>query len=405
MTDSGLVFENLARLRKARNLSQEELAEAAGVGVDTVGRIERRERATVRPTTVAKLARALAVQPAALLLSAAQSRAARTVDADALRRAVCATGEVPGLLDPAEGDDVIPVAELVAAGRRAWSWYVAGRTAELLTELPALLADARRVVHASDGDADAEAHRVLALGYRLGAGVAGRLGLDDLAWSSAERALTAVRRSTAAELETAVSLRYLAWVLVRQGRAKEAEQVALRAAEAIQPRMLDKDRTRAAVFGNLLFNAASAAVAAGRYEQSRDYLTHARSAATPFDADHVSEAAIFGRRVVGLHAVELAVRTGEPATALRLAERLPLTDGAVPSFWEAGHRLHLARAAVELKRTRDALVQLHQAREIAPVWSSHQPLGRSTMWALVQRSARRRDARFASLAVHYGAAT
>ena len=53
------IAENLARFRKARNLSQEELAAAASVGVDTVGRIERGERRTTRPATVAKLAQVL----------------------------------------------------------------------------------------------------------------------------------------------------------------------------------------------------------------------------------------------------------------------------------------------------------------------------------------------------------
>jgi transcriptional regulator with XRE-family HTH domain len=61
------IAENLARFRKARNLSQEELAAAASVGVDTVGRIERGERRTTRPATVAKLAHVLGVSPDALL--------------------------------------------------------------------------------------------------------------------------------------------------------------------------------------------------------------------------------------------------------------------------------------------------------------------------------------------------
>lgn len=282
--------------------------------------------------------------------------------------------------------------------------YVSGRTSELLAELPVVLSDARRLVHAADGDAGAEAYRVLALGHRLGAGLAGRLGLNDLAWTSAERALAAARRSTAPELEAAVSLRYLAWVLVRQGRVIEAEQVALRAAEAIEPRMLDRDRARAGGFGNLMFNAASAATVAGRPEKAREYLAVARSAAALYGVGQSSEAAIFGPRVVGLHAVETAVRTGEPALALRLAEKLPAADGAVPRFWEAGHRLHMAKAAVELRRTREGLSYLQQARELAPVWSSLQPLGRSTMTTLVERSARRRDGAFAELASHYGVA-
>ncbi|WP_075978715.1 helix-turn-helix domain-containing protein [Actinokineospora bangkokensis] len=48
-----------ARSRKAHNFSQEQLAGAASVDVDTVGRIERGERRSTRPATVAKLTTAL----------------------------------------------------------------------------------------------------------------------------------------------------------------------------------------------------------------------------------------------------------------------------------------------------------------------------------------------------------
>lgn len=402
MPDQSSLPDNLARLRKARNLSQEELAEAAAVGVDTVGRIERAERRMVRPETLERLARALGVRPMSLLGIDHQPDASDPELVANLRRAISATSEIPGLVELAEGDEVPSLGQLVQSGRRVWDDYLAGRTAELLVELPVLLVDSRRLMHASDGDTRAEAERVAALSYRLGAGLAGRLGLNDLAWSSAERAVAAARRSDSPELETAVSLRYLAWVLVRQGRLEEADRVAIRAAEAIQPRMLDRDRARAGVFGNLLFNAASAAVMAGRGDRAREYLSEAGSAAARFGADHSSEAAVFGPRLVGLQSVEMAVRLGDSEGALRAAERLPRMSRDVPKFWEAGHRLHLARAAADLRRNGEALMYLEQARDIAPVWASQQPLGRSTMSTLVDRAARRRGETFAQLAAHYG---
>jgi transcriptional regulator with XRE-family HTH domain len=57
------IGENLARLRKVRDLSQERLAEAADVdvGVDTVARLEQAKRSNVRPVTLRKLADALGV--------------------------------------------------------------------------------------------------------------------------------------------------------------------------------------------------------------------------------------------------------------------------------------------------------------------------------------------------------
>jgi transcriptional regulator with XRE-family HTH domain len=394
--------ETLARLRKARDLSQDELAEAASVGVDTVGRIERGERRTVRPQTLDRLAKALGVASTTLLGSVALPPGVMVGDAAELRRAITSTSEIPGLVDFAESNEVISIGELTRTVRHSWADYVAGRMVELLHTLPLLLVDARRLVAASEGDVAAGAQRLLAVSYRLGAGVAGRLDHNDLAWASAERALAAARMSDAPDVETAVSLRYLVWVLVRQGRADEAAQVAIRAAESIEPRMLDRDPMRAGIFGNLLFNAAAASVRAGRGEQARDYLTVARGTATRYGADHASEAMIFGPRVVALQTVELAVRVGEPEAALQLAARVPVARGEVPRFWEAGHRLHLAKASADLRREGDALDYLEQARAVAPDWAGRQPLGRSTMRLLVDRAARRRGESFASLAAHYG---
>src|SRR5207248_10572113 len=112
-------------------------------------------------------------------------------------------------------------------------------------------------------------YRVLSTAYRLGAGIAGRLGFDDLAYSAAVRAVEAARDSDSPDIESAISLRYLAWTLVRQGYPETAERVATQAAAAVEPRMLDRDPIRAGIFGNLLFNAATAALnvrAAGRAE-------------------------------------------------------------------------------------------------------------------------------------------
>lgn len=393
--------ENLARIRKARNLSQEQLAVAAGVAVDTIARIERAERQTTRPSTVNKLAAALAVTPATLhgILPPARNTDAPGV-AD-LRQAITATEEIPGLGDFTDTAEIASPAELTVTAHRAWRAYVDGDHTELLQVLPALLIDARRLAHATQDDERAVACRVLSTTYRLGAGLAGRFGLDDLAWTAAERALNAARESDAPDLETAISLRYLVWTLVRQGRTDDAERVAVTAAEQIEPRMLDRDPRRAGVFGNLLFNAATAASRSGNTERATDLLTVAHATAVRAGTDHATEAAIFGPRVAALQNVDHAVRTGDPETALRLAEQIPDTRGEVPAFWEAGHRLMLAAATTELRDNRTALAHLAAARDIAPDWVRYQPLGTSTMRTLVDRATRRRGATFAVLAAHY----
>ncbi len=392
--------ENLARFRKARDLSQERLAERASVGVDTIARIEQGTRTSTRPQTLHKLAIALGVSKDQLLGSVPTKYA--TVDVAPLRRAITSGQNVPGLSDVAEVYDVPAVDELVRNAHQAWRAYVDGRHGELLHSLPAVLSDSRRGVHTFVDDERGVAYRALSTAYRLCAGLAGRLHLDDLAWTAAERALDAARQCDDPEVESAISLRYLAWTLVRQGRTEDAERVAVRAAEKIQPRILNRDSKRSGVFGNLLFNAASAALARNNPQRADDFLAEASAAAARARGDSASEAAIFGPRVAALQVIDSIARVDDPEKALRQAKAIPRAHGEVPAFWEAGHRLRLAAAALACRREAESLACLGQARVLAPDWVRCQPLGTSVMAQLVDRATRRQGAKFAELAEHYG---
>lgn len=400
MTGSPLA-ENLARIRKSRDLSQEELAEAASVGVDTVARIEQGARAFTRPSTLQKLAAALGVTTGALL-GTSQTSHSRDVDITPLRKALNADSSIAGLNDFVETREVLPLPELTNSAHRAWRNYVDGEHSELLHALPAVLTDARRAVRENTNEQRAGACRVLSTAYRLGAGIAGRLGFDDLAYLSAAKAVDAARASDSPDVQTAISLRYLAWTLVRQGRLEDAERVATAAAAAVEPRMLDRDPIRAGVFGNLLFNAASAALSRRAGGRAEDLLAAAQAAAVRSRGDTASEAAIFGPRVAALQRVDWAVRTGDPERALQLAAAVPTVHGDVPAFWEAGHRLFLASAAVQTRQERKALTWLREARDLAPDWVRYQPLGTATMKIVVDQATRRRGSEFAALAAHYG---
>lgn len=393
--------ENVARIRKARNLSQEELAAGAGVAVDTVARIERGERQTTRTATLNKLAKALGVEPSTLL-GILPPHVRITGDVTDLRRALTASAEVPGLGDFTDLRETVPLSELRGALTYAWQAYIAGRHSELLHTLPTLIADALRLVHEAKGARLNSAYSVLSGAYRLGAGTVGRFGMDDLAFIGAERAVHAARHSDDPDIGVAVSTRYLVWVLVRQGRTVEAETVAVRMAERVEPRMADRNTRALGVFGNLLFNAASAAVRADRGDRAAELLRVAQAAAVRSGKDEVSEAGIFGPHIAAVQGVDQAVRLGDPEEALRLAESVPHANGPVPAFWEAGHRIHLASAAAELRQERRALSLLAEARELAPDWVRYQPLGTAVMREIVDRATRRRNEEFADLAEHYG---
>lgn len=196
--------ENLARIRTARGLTQEELAQSSGVSVGTISRLERGVHTTARRSTLAALARALGVDPARLL--GIHPSEQDTAEAEQLRRAVRAL-DLPDFAEPAE---MLALPELHDAASGAWSDYFAGRHAKLLAGLPALMVDTRRAVHHLADDQDAEAAGLLTTAYRLAAGLSGWLGLVDLAAHAAHRALDTARFTTQPELDEAAALRYLA---------------------------------------------------------------------------------------------------------------------------------------------------------------------------------------------------
>ena len=387
--------ENLARIRTARGLTQDDLAQTSGVSVDTISRLERGARATARRSTLQALSLALGTDPARLL--GIHPPEQDTAGAEQLRRAVRAL-DLPDLAEPV---DVLGLPELHDAASLAWSDYLAGRHTELLAGLPPLMVDTRRAVHALVDDHAAEAAGLLATAYRLTAGLAGRLGLMDLAAHAAHRALDTAAHTTRPELDEAAALRYLAWVLVRQGDLAEAERIAVRAAERLDCGLLARpDPDRVGVFGSLMFNAASAAARQGAAERADDLLAAARAAAVRSGADRVDETGVFGPRVAAMQAVDQAVRTGQPDQAMQLATQVPDTAGTVPGFWESGHRLHLAAACTDLERWTEVAEHLDAARQLAPQWSRLQPLGRTVISHLIEHRSRRSE-RIAELATHY----
>jgi tetratricopeptide (TPR) repeat protein len=318
--------------------------------------------------------------------------------ADQLRRAVHAL-DLPDFAEPAE---VLPLAYLSDATGQAWAHYLAGQHAEMLVGLPSLMVDTRRAVHASIGDDAAQAAGLLATSYRLAAGLAGRLQLTDLAAHAAHRALEVSPHTSRPELDQAAALRYLAWALVRQGDYVEAERVAVRAAQRLDPGILAlPDPDRVGVFGSLLFNAASAAARGGNPGRANDLLRVASAAALRDGQDRTGEAGVFGPRVAAMQAVDQAVRTGQPDQAIELARHIPPATGAVPAFWEAGHRLHLAAASVDLDRWTDAIEHMQAARDLAPQWARVQPLGQVVLAQLLDHWPSRRPARLTTLASHY----
>jgi len=167
---------------------------------------------------------------------------------------------------------------------------VDGRHSELLTTLPIILFDGQRLVHVTVDDEKAGAYRALSTAYRLGAGITGGSGTSTCP-GSPPNALSVLRvpqtRPTSSRpSQLVISLGHSfakdAWMRLNVSQPRQRS--------ASSRRCSNRDSQRAGVFGNLLFNAASAAVLAGRPAHAADLLAEAEAAAVRTTADFANEA-------------------------------------------------------------------------------------------------------------------
>jgi transcriptional regulator with XRE-family HTH domain len=390
----------VARLRDSRDLTQEELAERAGIHVDTIRRLEQDPHAGARMTTYQRLADALDVELGYLL---GQRTMTQSLASDggiiALRNAVQAVGQLPGM--PQAGPDADPPAttDLRATLRAAQRHYQAGRFTDLVTILPGLISDLADATRATENRPDhAAAWSIRAAAHIIVADVAAQLGHTDLAYLAVERALAATERASD-PLRHALAVSTLSLVLLRQGRWLDAEAVATQHAEHIEPRFSDDDPDTTAMYGVLLLSAAVPASRAKRAEAATTLLKRAKAAATLSGPVKV-RGTTFGPASVGMQATTVHVSLGQPIAALREAALFDPAD--LP--WEisrARHRLDIAHSRLmtdDEDGARELLLELDTEQ---PEWIEHQVLAATTAGGLLERE-RRRDRPLRRLAAKLG---
>ncbi len=372
----------LARLRRRRALTQDELAASAVVSVDVVRRLEQGKRTSARLSTLDSLARALGCTTADLLaLDQKEGASGGGPRVEEIRHALT-TPEVLGLIEPVEEEPVC-LEELRGQMQRVWALYQDGCYAQVALRLPEVLAQARLLGRESVGDEQVEAEGLLATAYQAAAGVTITLGHPDLSFLAVERALNAARFS-GSELHHASAVNFLSWVYRRSGRLSDAEHVATRAAEAIEPPWSGASSSHLAVFGSLLVNAAGAAARTKHVNRCRDLTSIARSAAERVGSDHVDRWAVFGPGVVAMTAVNDAVELDDLDTARRLIDQDPTGEG-VPSSWRARYLLNVALTHTRHRNYQQAIEALAEAHRVASEWARYHPQSRVTAQILLER--------------------
>jgi transcriptional regulator with XRE-family HTH domain len=380
--------DRLAELRLRRGLTQESLAERAGLSVDVIRKLEQGRRRTARLSSINALARALDTEPSYLVGQPVTFETAAGPGDDepsvlALRQAVSPVGDLLG--EEQDPEDPPDLGALRAALRSTEAARREGRLGEMGVLLPPLIRDARDAARVHTGAEAAAVNSVLAVAYQVAATTLAALGREDAAFTAMERAAAAVSRCDDPDLET-LAASTLAWVLTKQGRLADAERVALHRAERIEPgfRSPPKDL---ALWGILLLRAATAAVRQRRYGTVSELLRLARSAAEGTGGDLVVHATPFGPANAGIAEVNFLVEMERCDEAVRAA-RTVTGLGSLPPTWRARFQVDRALAYTELGEDRAAERALLLAEADAPEWLRYHSTSRRLVLELRERAPR-----------------
>lgn len=387
--------EAVARRRYRLGLTQEQLAEAAGLSTNAVKSIERGARQG-RMDTLAKLARALGCSTTDLLVPAAGAPVVQEADADALlgiRRAL-----TPPLgLDPPERADA-PAGAWRDTLNYAERLYAEDRYDAVLEAVPVLLEEAADLHRAGDALPAVQAHLYAANALT-------QIRQLDLANHALDKAMR-YAGELSDELAAAWAVGIQCWTLLLQRRFREVEQLAVQTADRIEPRMSDPASARLATWGWLMMRASAAAVRDARTDDAEAYMRQARSAATRLTDEHADGWAPppvrrFCETTVGYKMVENAVLIGDHGKGLEIATQVP--PSKIPTVNNRNrHRLDLAAAHLGEHQQTEAIEDLLELRSAAPKWLAHQGYARNLVGQLADGRRRAYAEQIGVLADHVG---
>ncbi|MGW0942379.1 helix-turn-helix domain-containing protein [Streptomyces sp. NPDC002623] len=407
--------DNVRKYRRTAGLSQEGLADAADLSLSTVRKAE--QGGHVSMDTLAALAGALGVSTSDLFASeaprsvvGARDEANRRYLAELRRALMPPIGLAAPLLEP--GDAPEEPSAIRRGVQDSHALYQADRYGAVAKRLPLLLRSSEAAVSAFEGEEQqhariARSHSLLLAGKYLT-----QVRQYDMAYYALAEAIRLARETGQTQL-AATGVVGLCWLLLRQDRFDESEQLAAQTAAEIEPRMSQASPAQLAVWGELWLRVAAAA----RRNNRPDVANHARRmAATAGGAlerehtDFPTHWSAFGPVTAEAKAVEDLSLVGDARGVLRRADEGPLSVKAIRNFGRLNtnnwgrHRLDVARAHSLLGSHQDAMDELVNLRETADVWLTHQPMARRVMTEILNTRKRTLTEDMRSMAAHLGIA-
>ncbi|UFD97989.1 transcriptional regulator [Streptomyces phage Pablito] len=405
--------ENVRTHRRRTGMSQEQLAESAGLSVGVVRKIEQGGNAQVE--TIHMLARALGTTTSSLFATEApepvhinEGDGPKLMD---LRRALMPP---VGLREAIVGADRAPtLASIQRDIDDSHTLYHSDRYDSVAKRLPGILDGAEAAVSlAEDDDSRQKAIVVRASAYLLAGKYLTQVRRYDMAYHALSLGIRDARQAGEPHV-AATGVVGMGWLLLRQDRFDEAERLATVTAEEIEPRISSATPGQLALWGELLQRVASAAMRNNRPDVAREARRMTATAASALDVEHVNfreHWTTFGPVTAEAKAIEDLSLIGDARGVLRRVDEGPVGRKALKRFgrpsannWDR-HRLDVARAHTLLGSHQDAMEELNTIRRSSPEWLKHQSMARYIMRDILSHRKRTLTQDMREMATHLGVA-
>lgn len=378
------VGERIAFYRRRRGMTQRVLAHLVGRSEDWLSKVERNERDLRRLDVLAEVAGVLRVSVGDLLGNPVlvEGDQAREDDLPAVRDALMSPRRLSSTLFGSlvgEPVDVEPVARRTEHG---WDDYQHGRLGRVIAALPGLIGSAQALEGSPSPGQQSRSWAVSARIHHLAASSLAKIGEAELAWMSAERAMSAAEQSEN-PLSLASAARAGTHALLAVGRFDEAVDLGETAARWLSQQVRDDDPAALSIVGMLYLRTAVAAARRQDRSTTTDLLSRATTAATKLGHDGNHWRTSFGPTNVQLHRISTSLDLGD---VLYVIDHGPGVDTSqLPVERSVAHHIDLARAYNYDARTAEALDQLLTAEQAAPQIVRHSAAVRETVKSLHRR--------------------
>jgi transcriptional regulator with XRE-family HTH domain len=367
------IGERVRSVRKRRGLTQQGLADLAGVSASLIRKLEQDARKDVRLETLRKVAVALKVPTTSLMARLD----AEPADEETLHQWAPVRRALYGLDgQPTEAPTPEGLGDALGASMPLWKQDRYGQIAAML---PVLLRDANALVEVDLSQRHVRGRLLHLVGWLM---------TQTRQFDEAEFALSRAMDDMNDSLDAAATISTHCWLLLRQGRLDEARQMATRWADDVEPRISRATPHQLSAWGWLLLRASAAAIRDNRPGEADDTIRLARTAAVAMGRDLTPGddfLRTFGPVTVAMKRVENAMIEDRPDKVLQLSQTIHLTDLRPTSNNRNRHLLDVAEAHRRMHRQSEAFEILQGVRHDAPEWMTNQSYARDILKGIIGR--------------------